>query len=275
MNHTTFGNTSCLSLLFCDNLLNTNVIMIPSVVSLILRLPASICILQLIISRDLMTSEFCALNEAIVEMFICVYDILGVAACAFPDPYLMEIRRFFRGFIIIGRPFLLALICVERYLAVVKPVVFLRLKPLKYKLALSGIIWLWTLVSCSCLISTTSVFHYSLLVAQIIMCFVVKLYCCIGTLLVLKQPGPGESVRQREGMSNIKQKAFRIILILTISVILVYVPLVVIIILKHYMAQHVFQEIMNVCYTCSAFSGLVQALLFLQRSGKLPFIKWP
>lgn len=100
-------------------------------------------------------------------------------------------------------------------------------------------------------------------------------YLPTATLLVLKQPGPGEEVRQREGMSSIKLKAFRTILIITVSVIVMYVHLMVVIILKDYLTQKLFMSILTVNYTCTVFSGFVQALLFLQRCGKLHLIKWP
>lgn len=186
----------------------------------------------------------------------------------------MIIRKFFLGFIVTGRPSLLTLICVERYIAVVKPVAFLRLKLLKYKLAFAGIIWMWTLLSCSLRFVITSGFHY-IIAVQVGVCCVVKLYCCIATLRALKQPGPGEAIKQMEGMSKIKRKAFRIIFILTVSVILVYVPLMVVVSLKNYLAYHLFLDIINVCHTISTFAGFVQALLFFQRAGKLTFIKCP
>ncbi len=271
MNDTTLGNTSLLPV--CVNLPSRDVTLIPNVIGPILRLPLNIYILQLIISARLITSEFYALKEAIFEIIICLYDILEMMAYVFPNSCLLTIKTFFLGFIVSGRPFLLTLICVERYLAVGKPVVFLRLKPLKYKLALSGITWLWTLVSCFSVFLMGSVYHYAA-VAQMTMCCVVKLSCCVATLLVLKQPGPGEGVKQREGMSSIKLKAFRIMLIITVSVILVNVPLIIVVALKDYLTQTLFDSIVNVCYTFTAFSGLVHGLLFLLRSGKLSFIKF-
>lgn len=72
----------------------------------------------------------------------------------------------------------------------------------------------------------SSEFYY-LLVAHIIICCVVKLYGCIATPMVLKQPSPGEGAREKEGTSNIKLKAFRIIFSITLTVILMYAPLVV------------------------------------------------
>ncbi|KAM7394180.1 hypothetical protein PAMP_020994 [Pampus punctatissimus] len=244
--------------------------MIPNLVTTILRLPVSFYILELIVSRHLIISEFYTLNEEIFEIFICLFDIFRVLAYIFPDTSFIKSRQFFLGFIVTGRPCMLTLICVDRYLAVVKPVTFLRFKPLRYKLTLSGIIWLCTLVSCSGNTLVYLGFHY-ILVAQITLNCGVNLYCSIATLLALKQPGPGEGVKQ---MCNMKLKAFWIILIITVSFILVYVPLIVVVIFKQYIDQKLFFVLKHICYTFTVLSGLVQSMLFLGRSGKLLCIKW-
>ncbi|CAB1445965.1 unnamed protein product [Pleuronectes platessa] len=73
MNNTALGNSSLL--LFCDDLGKLNAL--PNFFCLAVRLPANIYILQLIISQHLITAEFYTLNEAIFEIFIFYYDVLG------------------------------------------------------------------------------------------------------------------------------------------------------------------------------------------------------
>ena len=270
MNNTALGNSSLP--LFCDNLGKRN--MLPNFFCLAVRLPLNIYILQLIISQHLITAEFYALNEAIFEIFIYFYDIFGVVTHICPNAYLIMIRWFFLGFAFTGRPCLMTLICIDRYLAVVKPVVFLRFKQLTYKLVFSGIIWLVTLVSCTWSIFMPSPFIHVLKV-QFIVCCVTKLCCCVAVLQALKQPGPGEGVQQREGISNKKLKAFRIILTITASIFIMYVPMLVSFILEGRVTLELSDSILNVTYTCSFISEFVQTLLFLQRSGKLPCVKWP
>lgn len=272
MNNTTLGNTSLLP--FSGYILNPNGTVIPYLFSLVLRLPVNIYILQLIISRHWIKSEFYALKDAVFEIVVCFYDILGIAVYIFPNTYVLKTGKFIQKFIIMGHPNLLTLTCVERYLAIVKPLVFLRFKPLKYKLALTGIIWLWTLIFCFASLLMSLVFHYAALV-QVTVCCVVQLYCCIATLQVLKRPGPGEAVRQKEGMSKIKLRAFRTVLFITVSYILLYIPLTVVNALNDYVTMRHFMITVNVCYSCASFTGFVKALLFLQRSGNLTFMKWP
>lgn len=242
-----------------------------------IRLPANIYIMQLIISRHLITSEFYALNEAIFLTFIHFYDILALVAYICPNTLVMRIRMFILGFILTGRPCLMALICVERYVAVVQPLVFLRFKQLMCKLVFCGIIWLATLASCcnNILMHSESDDLSALLMVQIMLCFVMKLYCCIATLLALKRPGPGEGVQQRQGLSNTKLKAFRIILTITLSVILLYGPVIFYLTLKHKITNTQSEKILKLCYVFSVFSEFVQMFLFLQRSGKRLCVNWP
>ncbi|AWO97773.1 putative P2Y purinoceptor 6-like [Scophthalmus maximus] len=51
-------------------------------------------------------------------------------------------------FNLIGCPLLLACMCVERYLAVIKPVLYLRLRKWEYRMAITAAMWAITLAFC-------------------------------------------------------------------------------------------------------------------------------
>ncbi len=53
-----------------------------------------------------------------------------------------SINIFLFGFAMTGHPLFQCLICVERYLAVVHPVTFLKFKPLRYRVICSGFFFL-------------------------------------------------------------------------------------------------------------------------------------
>lgn len=208
------------------------------------------------------------------ELVICLQDTLGLFDVFFSNIYLAGMKYFFLGFTVVGRPYVLTLICVECYLATVKPVVFLWFKPLRYKLVLSGIVWFLTWVSCFGSVFVAFVFHPAS-VLQVAMCCVVQIYCCVCTLLILKQPGPGEGIRQEQGMNSKKQKAFRTILVTTVSVILAYFPLMILMTFNFFVEVEMFSVVFNMCYIFTFFLGFAHSFLFLQRSGKLPCITCP
>lgn len=267
MNNTTLGNSASL-------FLRDHLIVICKLTSMIIRLPVNIYMVHVIISRGWITSEFYTLKKAIFELVICLQDTLGLFDLFFSNIYLTGMKHFFLGFTVVGRPYVLTLICVECYLATVKPVVFLRFKPLRYKLFLSGIVWFLTLVSCFGSAFVAFVFPPTSVVL-VAMCCAVQIYCCVCTLLILKQPGPGEGIRQEQGMNSKKQKAFRTILVTTVSVILAYFPLMILIILNFFVEVKMLIVVLNLCYIFTFFSGFAHSFLFLQRSGKLPCITCP
>ena len=45
-----------------------------------------------------------------------------------------------------GCPLLLAIMCVERYMAVARPLVYLRARKWKYKIAISATVWIVTFI---------------------------------------------------------------------------------------------------------------------------------
>lgn len=245
---------------------------VANVVSLCFHLPPNIYILQLILSRNLITAEFFPLNMAISEIFINLNSVLRVATVFFEFNSIFQAEIFFLGFILTSRPLLLMVICVERYLAVAKPLFFMRFKHFKYKLPVTVLIWLLTLLSGLGIVLLSQTFYF-IVTAQMIAVCVIKLHCCVATLYILKKPGPGEKVDSRNGMNNVKLKAFRIIFILTVSVIVTYFPLICILLLANYFSKSMLITIQTLCYVCTATSGFVQSLLFLHRYERLPSIK--
>jgi hypothetical protein len=63
--------------------------------------------------------------------------------------------------------------------------------------------------------------------------FLLKLFCCLSVLRALKHPGPGEG--GREGTNNIKMRAFRIMLVIMLSMMVNYLPFEVTLPLKGYL----------------------------------------
>jgi len=77
--------------------------------------------------------------------------------------YKVKILWIFVGFLdglgITGRPLFQCLMCVERYLAVVHPVIFLKFKPLRYRVISSVIVWMASFGSSGIIIYLPSSAH--------------------------------------------------------------------------------------------------------------------
>lgn len=63
-------------------------------------------------------------------------------------------RKVFSMFNLIGCPLLLTCMCIERYVAVVKPLLYLSSKKWEYRMAVSSLVWCVT--GCFCVVTGKS-----------------------------------------------------------------------------------------------------------------------
>ncbi|XP_056121931.1 C-C chemokine receptor type 8-like [Rhinichthys klamathensis goyatoka] len=213
-------------------------------------------------------SEFFILNLSVCELGICLNSVIFVLSMWFTT--LSSFELFLIGLTITGRPLFQCLMCVERYLAVVHPVTFLKYKPLRYRVICCTAAWVINLVSCLCcmfnLTSQNRYIHTWLSSMQMVLVFSIQLFCVVAVLRALKQSGPGE--REKKEENHMKRRAFNIILITTVSMVILYVPRII----------TGFFEIRTSdssptswfpALTCFIMAGFVQPVLFLHRTGKL------
>lgn len=74
-------------------------------------------------------------------------DIAAAASKIHNDTGTLDDAKDFISMVnLIGCPLLLTCMCVERYLAVVKPVLYLRLRRWEYRMAVSAVVWVITLI---------------------------------------------------------------------------------------------------------------------------------
>ncbi len=90
-------------------------------------------------------SESFNINLSICELWISLNCLLSVLSNILPNVVQLTALSFFlAGVVITGRPLFQCLMCVERYLAVVHPVIFLKFKPLRYRVICCTVIWIIT-----------------------------------------------------------------------------------------------------------------------------------
>ncbi|XP_039545561.1 C-C chemokine receptor type 8-like [Pimephales promelas] len=236
-------------------------------------LPTNIYVIWLIITGtgSGVASEFFNLNLSTCEIGTCLNGLLSILSKCFSS--LSLIPLFLQGLILTGRPLFHCLICVERYLAVVHPVTFLKYKPLRHRVICCTIVWIIILGSCfySLFIIISQNFHTHLwfFSTQFLLFFSIQLFCLVAVLRALKQSGPGERGRERKEENHKKRRAFYLILITTVSMSFTYVPFTVtgfyIILTQQNNDGYWLPGL--VCYM---LAGFVQPVLYLHRTGKLP-----
>jgi len=161
--------------------------------------------------------------------------------------------------------------CVERYLAVVHPVTFLKYKPLRYRVICCTAAWIIIIGSCLFsmifLVFLSEMAHTWFYTLHFLLFFFVQMFFLVAVLIALKHSGPGE-----RGQENpIKRRAFYLILLTTINLSIIYVPTAIAGLHKIVTKGDIPGLDMS-SQICFILAGIVQPVLFLHRNGKLPFI---
>ncbi|XP_061100988.1 P2Y purinoceptor 6-like [Conger conger] len=245
--------------------------------NMLLGLPTNSWVLWLIAkgSRDTLSSEIFTFNLAALELTYCLQIPLSFLNYFLWKQRFIRLFTFFNALIIFGRPLFLCCICIERYLAVLHPLTFLRCKPLRYRLGCLGLAWMGTIAGCSfCVFLDADVLNYVILAVMLVI-LSIKCFCCLAVLQALRRPGPGEGApgQSRGGGPQLaKQKAFRIILFNLIFNLVDYLPMTVAILLRSLMSERVFRLFRAISSSIAVFGAFIQPVHFLFRAGKLQCI---
>ncbi|XP_056114203.1 C-C chemokine receptor type 8-like [Rhinichthys klamathensis goyatoka] len=216
-------------------------------------------------------SDFFNLNLSVCEILFSLNCLLSIVVNAIRFKGFTTLPPFLQGLAFTGRPLFQCLICVERYLAVVHPVTFLKYKPLRYRVICCTAAWIIILGSCLfCLFSSISntFYIYSWFFSiQLLLFLSIQLFCLLVILKSLKQSGPGEKRREREEESHMKRRAFIIILITTVSMIIMLVPYTITGLVTA--VKQFYSALWFISFMCFMLAGFVQPVLYLHRTRKL------
>ncbi|XP_060882721.1 proteinase-activated receptor 3-like [Labrus mixtus] len=179
-------------------------------INMILGLPLNGYVIWLILGapRETMASDLFSLNLAMSELFFTLSGIWIWIVMKFNSLFFQSVFHFSLGLLYTARPLFQCCICVEYYVAVIHPVVFLRFKPLRYRVACCCVVWLIILLSCIYNFCTSLIPLYLFLYfIQTLLLFCVMLFCCLSVLWALKRPGPGERDTGKK-KSNAQRKRY-------------------------------------------------------------------
>ncbi|KAA0706575.1 P2Y purinoceptor 3 [Triplophysa tibetana] len=185
---------------------------------MILGLPANCYILWLCVNEMIrgQSTDIFVFNGSLAEVIFCTSYPFVIRQYFFNC---MDCRFgiYFPGMLLlVGRPLFQSCICVERYIGVVHPLTFLKLKPMKYRVACCSVGWIVMFISS--FIVTIRVFEFhDFMLPIFVFFFSVKLYSCLMVLKALLRPGPSDNGKQKDAVNRDKIRAFRIILMVLVS----------------------------------------------------------
>ncbi|KAL2088336.1 hypothetical protein ACEWY4_015235 [Coilia grayii] len=230
-------------------------------------LPLNIYVVWLIIrgAGSGIGSEFFSLSLVLTDiLFLTGFLMLPfINLCSIPAKALF----FIYGFIAVGHPLFQTCICVERYLAVLHPVLFLKYKPLRYKLACSGVVWMMTLAASVILVLFEDIILWIFWFATYTVLFIVMLLCGLAVLRGLCKPGPGEG--ERAEANKVKMKAFRIISAVALTQLITIIGNMA----QYFIAENTPQQqilLSLIILSTYIVTVVTHPALYLHKMGKLP-----
>lgn len=239
------------------------------IVTVALGLPANLRVLWVLLNSqvDASTSNVFIGNLAALDV---VYLAMVPAHVAnyllLEDPGLDRSLLFFFGLAEIGSPLFLSCVCLDRYMAVLHPVAFLRYRASRYRAGCAAAVWALTLGYSAYIAAVDFRHNDCIFLALFMAAFAVLIFCNLSILRALRRSGPAS-----DEVHPMKRRAFRTVLGVFAVVLVSFLPAVLVYPYEHILPEEMFEcYIYPVCYSFITLRACLQPLLFLFRAGKLP-----
>ncbi|XP_040886610.1 P2Y purinoceptor 1-like [Toxotes jaculatrix] len=187
-------------------------------------------------------------------------------------------RDIFSMFNLIGCPLLLACMCIERYLAVMRPVLYMRVRNWEYRMAVSAVVWAITLSFCLLTFFVADITIIMMAVSVIISClFFLMLASLGGVVWSLWQQSPAHSTHgnQRRPESPQKRQAVDNVLAVVVPAVISYLPVLVMfpLVLYIYYVENSLERflcnVLKLSVLFPSFGVLIGPLFYLSKARKM------
>ncbi|XP_078812419.1 uracil nucleotide/cysteinyl leukotriene receptor [Oryzias latipes] len=236
--------------------------------NMLLGIPTNLMVLWLIhkSKKDSSTSDIFISQLAILDVLFCLIPPLELVTLVFFNNISSRHALLFFYGIKDFSPLFLSCICLDRYMAVIHPVTFTKLRDRVYRGALAVLVWFIILAyaAVKCLGNVPN--FDKVFTAMILIVFTFMVMCNITIMWALKQSGPN-----RDEMHPVKKKAFKMVLIILAIIIFNYLPAVALFPFQMYFSPGVFRcYIHYIAFGLMDFSSSIQPILYLSKEK----LKW-
>lgn len=212
-----------------------------------------------------------ALNLVFVEILYCLVAPLYCSCIISLTLCVATLLGFWLGTCMAGRYLFQCWLCLEQYLAVIHPMIFLKYKPKRYRVGFASVAWFFTLG-----IGTASGYMfpgvpYNVFGAVYFIVFFLDSFCCLSVLKALVRPGPSE--RDNGEMNAAKKRAFKIITMNLTTFLVQVVPVVISFSLLSILPPDSFHLGVAIAMSINIAGGFVHPIYVLHKYGKLPWMK--
>ncbi|XP_026989312.1 hydroxycarboxylic acid receptor 2-like [Tachysurus fulvidraco] len=213
------------------------------------------------------TSDVFIFNLAAQDTFFCLMTPIELTNRLYLDHWgIWHLQHFAYG-VKDTTPLFLTCICLDRYMAVVHPIVFTNIRDNRIRKGISALVWVMILAyaiteSILGVMSVTKVFS-----SLILSSFFIMVFCNISIIWVLRK-----SVAGKETMNPVKKKAFKMVVILLAIIVFNYLPPVA---LMPFASTYTFIQ-MNCQISVSVFSimdlsSTIDPILYISKTDKMNF----
>ncbi|XP_051544821.1 proteinase-activated receptor 3-like [Myxocyprinus asiaticus] len=232
-------------------------------INMSLGIPANIIVLWLIHKNkgDSSTSDIFIVQLAVLDTFFCLIPPLELANIVFlTTDSTWYVLRFIYG-VKDSSPLFLSCICLDRYMAVLHPITFTKLKDKRHRSVCAGVVWLVTLVYATAKCVGNIPNFEKAFTGMILAAFAFMVFCNISILWALRQSAPGRDERH-----PVKKKAFKMVIIILAIIVLNYFPPVALFPFQDYFSPDVFRcYIHYIAFGFMDVSSSIQPVLYLSR----------
>ncbi|KAK5873334.1 hypothetical protein PBY51_018382 [Eleginops maclovinus] len=234
-----------------------------------LGLPVNAAVLRLLLGKPgiCSTSEVFILNLAVFDMLFCFTVV--VEYINFLCNTTLENSRFLSWRLSqAGGPMLLCVLSLDAYMAVCRPLIFLRLKDPRFRLSLCLLLSTLALASCG-LAKVVVVSNIVTVVGILAVAMLTISTCNILILRSLRQSGPG-----RKELHPVKKQAFKTVLTALVMVEFHYLPSLTESLIKVLFPSLLppYSILTSITFLILSMSSFVQPLSYLVRTKQLPKI---
>ncbi|XP_035262713.1 P2Y purinoceptor 1-like [Anguilla anguilla] len=233
------------------------------VINMAVGFPANIMVMWQVATKksDSSTSDIFIFNLAIVDAYFCLMTPIELLnRLLLNDKLTWYFQRFAYG-IKDTTPLFLTCICLDRYIAVVHPIVFTGIRDNKIRVALSMLVWGLMLAyalnkSIAGVNSAVNVFTGLILAS-----FTIMVFCNLSIIWILRK-----SVMGKEKMHPMKKKAFRTVVITLAIIVFNYLPPVALFPFTAYYSFVEFQCLISVVvFSIMDLSSSIGPLLYMSK----------
>ncbi|XP_026215394.1 G-protein coupled receptor 4-like [Anabas testudineus] len=210
---------------------------------------------------DASTSDIFICNLAILDAFFCLTTPVDIVnRVLLDDSRVWYFQRFAYGIKDLA-PLFLVCICLDRYVAVVHPILFTSIRDNSIRIGISVVVWSFNLAYgiSKCILghpALNGVFSGIILFA-----FAVMVFCNTSIIWVLRR-----SVAGKEEMHPVKKKAFKMVLIILAIIVATYLPPVALMPFGSYYTFEVFYcQISISVFSIMDLSCSIEPLLYLSK----------